>query len=143
MSLFTSLFSLKVPEKPSSRKDIVVLTGIARFDIEIAVEEHHQGALEAICGPRKPRDVNRFEAARLILEEKNPQTKNAIRVEVRGKLIGYLSPEDAVVYRRLLIARDKPNATGQCQIAIRGGWVSSDGRKGPYEVWLDLPTWNQ
>jgi hypothetical protein len=143
MSLFTSLFSLKALEKPSGKKDIIVLTGIARFEIEITVEEHHQRALEAICGPRKPREVKRFETARLMLEEKNPQTKNAVRVEIRGKLVGYLSPEDAVLYRRLLISRDQPTATGQCQAAIRGGWLSSDGRKGPYEVWLDLPTWNQ
>ena len=143
MSLFTNLFSLKVQEKSSSKKEIVVLAGVAKFEQEVAVEEHHQSALESICGPRKPRGVNRFETARLILEEKNPQSKNVVRVEIRGKLVGYLSPEDAALYRRQLIAREKPNATGECQAVIRGGWYSSDGRKGPYEVWLDLPALNQ
>jgi hypothetical protein len=143
MSLFANLFSLKVQEKPSGRKEILVLVGTAKFEQEVTVEEQHQAVLEVICGPRKPRGVNRFETARLTLEEKNPQAINAVRVEMRGKPVGYLSPEDAIRYRRYLIAKDMPHATGECQAVIRGGWVSSDGRKGPYEVWLDFPTLNQ
>ena len=139
MSLFANLFSLKAPEKSSGKKEIIVLVGAARFEQEVAVEEHHQAALEAICGPRKPRGVNRFETARLILEDKNPRSNYAVRVEIRTKPVGYLSPEDAILYRQYLMAKDTPRATGECQAAIRGGWVSSDGRKGPYEVWLDLP----
>jgi hypothetical protein len=139
MSLFANLFSLKVQERPSSKKEIVVLMGVAKFDIEVAVEEHHQAALEVICGPRKPRGVNRFETALLIFEEKYPEDKKPVRVEIRGKVVGYLNAEDAITYRMQLIAAGKPKATGQCQATIRGGWLSSDGRKGPYEVWLDLP----
>jgi hypothetical protein len=47
--------------------------------------------------------------------------KNAVRVEIRGKRVGYLSPEAAIQYRRQLIARGKPNANGQCQAVIKGG----------------------
>ena|SRR5690349_9833689 len=140
MSLFTNLFSLKIQEKPASKKEVVVLMGVAKFDIEVFVEERHQAALEAICGPRKPRGVNRFETAMLLFEQKDPENKNPVRVEIRGKAVGYLNAEDAITYRMLLMANGKPKATGQCQAAIRGGWLSSDGRKGPYEVWLDLPT---
>jgi hypothetical protein len=140
MSLFTNLFSLKMQEKPASKKEVVVLIGVAKFDIEFSVEERHQAALEAICGPHKSRGVNRFETALLIFEQKDPENKNPVRVEIRGKAVGYLNAEDAITYRMLLMANGKPKATGQCQAAIRGGWLSSDGRKGPYEVWLDLPT---
>jgi hypothetical protein len=86
-----------------------------------------------------PRGVNRFESTYLILEDKNPRDKNAVRVEMRGKQVGYLSPQAAISYRQHLIGKGMPRANGQCQAVIRGGWVSSDGRKGLYEIWLDFP----
>ena len=138
MSLFTNLFSLKVPTKPSGKKEVVVLMGVAKFETEIRVEEHHQAALEAICAPRKPRGVNRFETALLFFEEKKSDEQHLVRVEIRGKPVGYLKAEDCQAYRRNLLTRGKPGANGQCQAVIRGGWLSSDGRKGDYEVWLDL-----
>ncbi len=137
MGLFTSLFSGNVQKKPAAKQEIVVLLGIAKFEQQIAVVD--QPTLEAICGPRVPRGVNRFETAWLYLEDKNPHDKNAIRVQIRGKQAGYLHHEDAMLYRQYLTASGKPGAIGQCQAVIRGGWLSSDGRKGPYEVWLDLP----
>jgi hypothetical protein len=73
------------------------------------------------------------------LEDKNPHDQNTVRVEILGKQIGYLSPKVTILYRQLLIARGMPKGNGQCAAVIRGGWVSSDGRKGPYYVWLDLP----
>src|ERR687889_831760 len=100
MSLFTNLFSLKAPTKPSGKKEVVVLMGIAKFETEIRVEERHQAALEAICAPRKPRGVNRFETAMLFLEEKRSQEQRLVRVEIRGKPVGYLNAEDSLSYRR-------------------------------------------
>ncbi len=137
MGLFTSLFSQKVQQRPSGRKEVVFLMGAARYELEIIGEENYQAAIEAMCGPRVPRGVNQFETAWLILEDKNPHDKNAVRVEIRGKQVGYLSSEAAILYRRQLIDRGTPKANGQCQAVIRGGWISSDGRKGPYCVSLD------
>ena len=105
--------------------------GIGNFGLEITGVASHQTALEAIGGPREPNGVKRFETAWLILEDKNPQNENAVRVEIRGKQVGYLSAEDAIRYRQQLLARDKPNAKGQCQAVIKGGRLSSDGRKWP------------
>ena len=141
MGIFTSLFGRKVQAQPPARKEIAVLLGVAKFEIEVQVGEQHQAALETICAPRKPRGVNRLETARLVLEQKNPLDKNAVRVEIRGRPVGYLCHEDAILCRQQLIARGQPHADAQCQATIRGGWISSDGRKGDYEVWLDLPTW--
>lgn len=141
MSLFTALFSLKVPEQKTSFKpEIVVLVGDARYEVEIVGAERYQPVLEAICGPRKSNGVRRFETARLILENKNPQDRSAVRVEIRGRTVGYLHPDQALSHRRLLAKRDAPGPTGQCQALLTGGWFSSDGRKGPYEVSLDLPS---
>ena len=143
MGLFTSLFSLKAPPQPVGKQEVVVLIGNTKFELEITGEEHYQTALEAIGGPRVSRGVNRFETAWLILEDKNSRDKNAVRVEIRGKEVGYLRPEAAILFRRQLMARGTPKANGRCQAVIRGGWVSSDGRKGDYEVWLDTPTLHQ
>jgi len=139
MSLFANLFVSKAPAQPSTRKELVYLSGGARFEIENTGEEHYQAALEDICGPRVRTGINRYETALLKLEDKNPHDQNAVRVEILGKQIGYLSPKAAILYRQQLIARGTPKGIGQCAAVIRGGWVSSDGRKGPYCVWLDLP----
>jgi hypothetical protein len=135
MSLFSSLFSSKAPNPPSGKKELVYLMGTSAFKVEILGEENYQYVLEAIGGPRKPQGINCFETASLILED-----KNGVRVEMREKRVGYLGPEAASLVRQRLIARGFPKGVGQCATVIRGGWVSSDGRKGPYKVWLDLPS---
>jgi hypothetical protein len=137
MGLFTSLFSLKGQRKPSSPREVAILMGAAKFDMEILVED--QTAFEAICEPRLPMGINRYETAWLYLDNKNPKDKNAVAVVIRERLVGYLNSEAAKFYRQHIIAKGMPTAVGECQAVIRGGWVSSDGRKGPYQVWLDLP----
>ena len=139
MGLFTSLFSSTVPEPLSGTNDVVFLSGGGNFKLEIVGEARYQDALDTICGPRVPMGINRFETAWLILEDRNANDKNAVRVEFRRKPVGYLSREAAILYRQQLKARGTPNANGQCQAVIKGGWVSSDGRKGTYDVWLDIP----
>jgi hypothetical protein len=138
MGIFTNLFAPKVQEKPSGKKEIALLTGGLRFDLEVAGVEQYQRALEVIGGPRVARGINRFETAQLILEDRNPRDPNTVRVLIRGKQVGCLHPEDALRYRHHLAVKGTPNADGQCQAAVRGGWISSDGRTGDYEVWLDL-----
>jgi hypothetical protein len=140
MGIFTNLFSPKAPEKASSRKEILSLTGGLKFKLKVAEAEQYQSALEALSGARVPRGISRFETAQLILDNRNPRDPNSVRVEIRGKQVGSLHLEDAIRYRHQLIVKGTPHAISQCQAVIRGGWISSDGRKGDYEVWLDLPT---
>jgi hypothetical protein len=134
MSLFTSLFSPKAPERPSGKIELVYLMGTGKFQMEIIDAEHYQTVLEAICGPRRPQGAKCYETASLKLEE-----NNAVRVEIQGKQIGYLSSEAASFFRQRLIASGMPKGVGHCAALIRGGWLISDGSKGPYKVWLDLP----
>jgi hypothetical protein len=137
MSLFTNFFSSIGKNK--NKKEFVVLIGLARFDVEASGVRNHQPALEAICGPRLPTGIRRHATAWLIQDDKNPPDKNRVRVEIRGRQVGYLSPEIAAQYLKHLEARGTPEADGQCQALIQGGWMSSDGRKGPYRVSLDFP----
>lgn len=139
MGLFTYLFPSKVLEKKSDAKEIHIVVGDLNYRLQITGTEHFQKALEAICGSHKGGGIHRYETARLILEDKNTQDKNAVRVEIRGRHVGYLSAEAAARYRWQLMEKNTPDADGQCQALIKGGWLSSDGRKGSYEVWLDAP----
>jgi hypothetical protein len=143
MGIFTNLFSPKTQEKASTKKEIISLTDGLKFELDVAGTEQYQAALEAIGGARVPKGISRFETAQLILNNKNPLDPNFVCVEIRGKQVGSLHPEDAIRYRHQLIVKGTPNAIGQCQAVIRGGWISSDGRKGDYEVWLDLPILHQ
>ena len=139
MGLFMNLFSFKGHKKLPTPREVAILMGAAKFDMEVVVAEHHQPALEAICGPHVPKGVNRYETAWLYLDDKNPNDENAVAVVIRERLVGYLNPEVAKLYRQHIRAKSMPTAVGECQAVVRGGWLSSDGRKGAYEIWLDLP----
>lgn len=134
MSLFANLFLSIIPDQPPGKKELVYLMGTAKFQNEIIDDEHYQTVLEGICGPCKHQGVKCYETASLKLEG-----NNAVRVEIDGKQVGYLRPETASLFRQQLIARGLPKGVGQCAALIRGGWINSDGSKGPYKVLLDLP----
>ena len=139
MSLFTNLFSFISAEPQSSKKEVVNLAGDATYAMDITGEEDYQAALEDLGGPRLPEGVHQIETARLVLaDNKTGSNRNAVRVEIRSRLVGYLSLEDTIRYRHYLHAKGKPNAYGQCRTLIKGGWVTSDGVQGPYYVALDI-----
>jgi hypothetical protein len=140
MGLFTSLFSSKVQETRSDKNQVFILIGDLNYALPVAGAGDCQKALEAICGPHRREGIHRQETAWLILEDQDSKDKNRVRVEIRGRQVGYLSPEAAIRYRQQLIARNTPSADGQCQAIIEGGWISSDGRTGLFEVWLDTPS---
>jgi hypothetical protein len=141
MSLFTELFSSILPIYPTRKKEVVYLQSSGNYELEITGEVDYQDALEELCGPRQPGGVRQFETARLILDERRAYhtNKNAVRVEIRGKLVGFLDLEVTGRYRRYLSTKGALKACGQCEAVIWGGWITSDGSKGPYYVSLDMP----
>ena len=139
MCLFTSFFSVKASEQPSGEQEMVFLMSASKFELDITREDPYRATLKAIHEPRVPGGVNQFEAAWLMLEDRNPHSKNAAQVEIRGKQVVYLTPEAAILSCQHLKVRGTPKADAQCQTVIRGGWISSDGRKGSYGVSLDIP----
>jgi hypothetical protein len=140
MGLFTNLFSSTARNK--NQKEAVVLMGHFVYDVDVIGGKNDQAALEAIFGPRVPAGIRRYETAWLIQDDKNPHNQNRVHVEIRGRQVGHLSREIAIRYLKHLESQGTPNADGQCQALIQGGWLSSDGRKGPYSVSLDLPTYS-
>lgn len=141
MSLFTKIFSPMLSRSSSNTGKVVHLQANGSYEMQISGEEGYQAALEELGGPRQPGGVRQFEVARLVLDHKRAYhtNKNAVRVEIQGKLVGYLSLDATIQYRRYLAAKGLPYAHGMCPAMIWGGWLDPDGSKGPYYVSLDMP----
>ena len=73
-----------------------------REDLEVVGESHHQESLRRIVGPTTER-VKVPVTAILIPETNNAYDPNAVSVWISGLLVGYLSRDDAVVFRPGLV----------------------------------------
>src|SRR5688500_10073309 len=91
------------------------------FPLACVGESHYQAAFERLCGPRDHDGENREVVALLWLEDSNPYDPDAVRVEVNGHVVGYLSRPDARAYRELLSATGCSDSL-QCRGLIRRGW---------------------
>lgn len=76
--------------------------------------------------------------AHLILDEKNINDENAVRVEIDNKIVGYLSRPAAKLYRKKLKELGLENVIGECFASIRGGYIKRDGTQADFGVRLDL-----
>lgn len=112
--------------------------GAGKFRQEIVGESAYQEALAKICGKRSEDGENKVIEARIVLDNKNPHDKLAVRIEIAGRTVGYLSREDARAYRQRLKQEGRASATVTCQAKIKGGWKRK-GSVGSYGVFLDIP----
>ena len=100
--------------------------------LSVVGESHYQPALKAAVGGRAARGIADAVpvTAVLIPEPGNRHDRNAVRVDVGGRTVGYLAREDAVRYQRVL--RGLEPTHGWCP-----GFVSS-GDLGLFGIWLHL-----
>lgn len=109
---------------PSRRWRLVRLE--SRGCVDVVGESNYQPALRAITGRREWVEVRHECTAVLVLEPTNPYDPNAVRVEIKGQLVGYLSRQDAIGYgpylRRLASDRQLPC----CQALISGRGPGSE-----------------
>jgi hypothetical protein len=117
---------------------VLRLPGFGAFALEAVGESHHQAALERIAGGRGPDGVDTMVDATLVYEDNNPYDSDAIRVEIAGVTIGYLSREHAREYRRQMATAGHTGATAVCAANIRGGWYRGDDDQGNFGVRLDV-----
>lgn len=97
----------------------------------MAGESHYQDALHAIAGTCE--GEVRFETtAALVPEPGNPHDPNAVRVEVDGRLVGYLPRAAAVAYGPVVRAPAERGRTAVCDAMVAG-------RGGMLGVFLKLP----
>ena len=96
--------------------------------INVAGESHYQDALHEIT-----QDEQRLETtAALIPEPTNPHDPNAVKVEIDGKLVGYLPRQAAIDYGPLVKEPAERGRTAVCEAMIAG-------RGGVLGVFLKLP----
>ncbi len=105
------------------------------FSSEVVGESHYQRNLRSITGGKTPDGVEKFFEAELVLEDSNPHDKNAVRVDIQGMTVGYLSRERALRWRKLQ-TRSKIR---KCPAVVRGGWDRGPDDQGHFGVWLKLP----
>jgi len=135
MGLFSRIFG-----KRRTNKVIADLSGPGTYSLNIVGESNYQLALKNICGGRTGESQEMITEAVLIPEDDNPYDKKAIRVDIDGKTVGYLSRKNARQYRNQLEKAGYPGITAKCSAMIVGGWDRGSNDKGHFGVKLDLPT---
>ena len=118
----------------------IELYGPGTFDIEVVGESHYQETIKAVCGGRTEDGTNLEVTACLVCENDNPHDNQAIRVVIGHQTVGYLSRENARIYRKQLEKAGYEGHTANCQARIVGGWDRGGGDMGYFGVRLDLPT---
>lgn len=107
------------------------------FDGEVVGESNYQPALRALAGAHGDAAANAEHWAVLLPEDDNRYDSNAVRIEIGGQLVGYLSREDAVTFRDALREQRKWGPT-RCKALVMGGFAQASGSRASYGVRLDL-----
>ena len=100
------------------------------YPFEIVGEGSYQSNLKKIAGPKEEQSKFYQCSAKVTSEPTNKFDKNAIKVEINGLLVGYLSREDA----QKLVGRKINKVVAA---VIDGGWYNSDD-EGSYGVKLGI-----
>lgn len=100
----------------------------------IVGESNYQPAIEAVAGGRTPDGADQFTEAQLVLEDENRYDDQAVRVDIGGRPVGYLSRQDARKYRRVLEELGVGRVIGVCDAWVRGGWDRGPSDRGDFGV---------
>lgn len=127
------------PPTQRSVQPALRLSGDGRFHIAVVGESRYLQAFQHIFGPRTSDGIDQECDAHLVLEDDNPFDDHAVRVDIEGRTIGYLSRADARTYRTWLAVKSRANDARCCRALVRGGWDRGGDDVGDYGVSLDLP----
>lgn len=117
----------------------IELQGPGKFAVEVVGASRRQDAIEAIVAREGRSGRTVTVDAVLLLDDANPHDPNAVRVEIDGALVGYLSRDNARRYRADLAAAGTPHAIVRCKARIVGGFATESGERAHFGVRLDLP----
>lgn len=121
----------------------IEITGPGAFAVDVVGVSRRQDTLAGIVERHGRNGRTVTIDALLIPEDANPHDANAIRVEIDGALIGYLSRDNARRYRADLGAAGSAGATVRCKARIVGGFETSGGERAHFGVRLDLPEFSE
>ena len=130
------------PNKLPPGYDSVTIKGNGKYQLEVFGESHYQDPLEEICGPRTDEGVEKDAIATMIWEDDNPKDSLAVRIDIDGKTVGYLSRPFARLIRQTLAEAGYAGVPAHCNAIIRGGWDRGRRGKGQYGVRLDFPLYD-
>lgn len=109
------------------------------FECEVVGESHHQQHLQALAGKHGKDSAEVLTTALLLPEPNNPHDKNAVRIYLSGKAVGYLPKDDAKAFLQRLTRRKLAKiAPTTCNAKIMGGFALKDGSKASYGVVLNM-----
>ncbi len=130
MGIFTKLYA---------ERESVFVQGSGQYDLEVISESRRQKYLEVLCGGYSIKGSKQEVVAKLHYENSNTSDKNAIRVVVNGGTVGYLSPENASLYRKKIEKSGQDGIIVSCKARILGGKKVWLFKKTKFNVWIDLP----
>lgn len=139
MGFWSRLFgspSDAVTRLPTS--DAVRLPGLGLFSLEAVGESHYQAALDRICGGRSFDGADLLTEATLVHEDTNPYDSHAVRVDIGGETVGYLSRKHARQFRREMAKAGNSGRNAICAARVRGGWDRGRDDRGSFGVRLDI-----
>lgn len=107
------------------------------FAFDIVGERAYQESLEAVCGGRCEDGVEHDCVAVLWPDPENPHDPNAVKVQIDGRTVGYLTRDDALTFRETM-ARYGVDTPASCDALVVGGWDGGARGSGAFGVKLDL-----
>ncbi len=130
MGVFTKLYAEGEP---------VFVEGDGHYDLEVVGESHYQKHLKLLCGGYSIKGSKKEVVANLHYENCNSYDYNAIRIVVNGGTVGYLSRENARLYRKRIEKAKQDGIIVSCNAKIFGGKRVWFFKKTDFGVWIDLP----
>lgn len=116
--------------KAAAKGNTLPRSGAYNFDI--VGEASYQNALDQLAGGKTEAGVNVQKMATLIMEKNNPVDRNAVRVDIEGQTVGYLSRNHAKRFRKTI---NRSHCVAPA--LITGGWKRA-GSQGNYGVRLNF-----
>ena len=117
-------------KKAANETNINPALSNASYTYNIVGEQSYQNDLKKIAGP-KEEESKFFECyAKVSSDPFNQYDKNAIKVEINGLIVGYISKVEAAKLAGRVINKTVP-------AVIDGGWLDDDG-EGSYGVKLAI-----
>jgi hypothetical protein len=111
--------------------------GAGDFDFQVVGESHYQKALARLAGDHGEKWARAEHVATLVLDDGNASDASAVRVEIAGETVGYLSKLDARSYRRRLGQKGLSGVHATCDAVVMGG-ATKAGERLNYGVLLDM-----
>lgn len=114
--------------------------GRGTYDHEVESSAEFQPALFRLAGGERRKSVTQEVIAALHLDERGAVNNTDVRVSVRGRTVGYMSPSDARLYREEVRKAGYGNVIGKCEAIIVGGRKKGIDSREHFGILLDLPT---